>query len=286
MDQKAFVTVYSTRDASTTVAGPCAPLPQIRMIQDLPPEAGRSPSPKSKGAIPESSSTRFSTYRPRLNDQDSDRHSVATAKLSHCSSFSRVTVDRNLFLGILRNRKEHALFSGLEPSNAPGTLWFYLDDRENNHLGPFSAPEMDRRFHLELLNEQTQIRRKLDDDFRPLSFFVKSYYKNVLCEQHDVRDPARRLKTKVVRFQAEEELPRRRSRMSDAPKPLNREERFFSQSVRPLASLQNMIPSEEDEIDLPPEQEQEEEEEGFETEICSRDRSTTLTQLSERPRIK
>lgn len=282
MENKAFLTVYSTREASATVCGPRPQLPQIRITQHSPPDDSPAPVPPVGLHPKESTSTRLSVRQSRVEELASDQHSVGTAKVSHCSSFSRVTVDRNLFLGILRKRKEHALFSGLEPANAPGTLWFYLDDRDNNLLGPFSAPEMDRRFHLELLSEGTKIRRKLDEGFRPLSFFVKSYYKNVICEKHDMSHPSKCLKTKMVRFQTDEELPNRRKRMSDAPKPLNREERFFSQTVRPLHSLQHMIPSEEDEIDLP----QEEDDDGDETAICSRERSTTLTQLSERPRIK
>ena len=218
------------------------------------------------------------------DEQSSDFNSSVTATPSHCSGFSKITVDRDLFLNIMRKRKEHPIFTSLEPLRLSEALWYYLEDREGQELGPFNSEEMNKRFNVELLNEQTQIRQKLDEQYRPLSFYVKRYYKSVVCNIHNLRRSSVNVPTKTVRFAAEELLPRRAKRMSDAPRPLNREERFFSHATRPRFTMQHLIPSEEEESELPVEHEEEDDQEGFE--ISCRDRSTTLTQLSERPRIK
>lgn len=67
--------------------------------------------------------------------------------LSICSAFSRVTIDKNIYYDIIKNRKCHNLFLELEDEdeNYDDKLWHYMDGKENIY-GPFSTRQMNDFF--------------------------------------------------------------------------------------------------------------------------------------------
>lgn len=171
--------------------------------------------------------------------------------LSICSNLSRLQVDKLVIQNILNNRKEHALFSELEPNESDKfKIWYYVDEKDASIQGPFTNSEMDQRFELGVLKEKTKIKRKFDEDYNPLLVFVKRYFKNVLSEKIDVeKKDASKLSNKIINFHKGEAI-KAPVKIKEKFDPKQREERFFSHAIKPkLVDLNHLLPKDEDEED-------------------------------------
>lgn len=206
----------------------------------------------------------------RIDELPNDNLSALSNTVSFCSNFSRVGIDKVLYRDILKKRKEHAMFTALEKEDErDDRRWYYIDDKDSSIVGPLTAAEMDQRFQLEVFRENTKVKKKFEEEYYPLSTIVKRYYKNVLSEKLDLQKGPEPLSNKLVNFRKGETMGKR-GKDREIFEQKNRDQRVFSQLVRPQLNLRNMLPAGEGEDDDEP---------------YARLRANTLNQNSERPRV-
>lgn len=201
----------------------------------------------------------------RMNGTSKEDNTSITNTISICSNMSRIGMDKFVIQNILNNRKEHHIFSELEPTETEKSkIWYYVDEKDGNTVGPFTNAEMDQRFELMIFKESTKIKKKFDEDYYPLMTFIKRYFKNVLSEKIDLeKKDASKLSNKIIKFHKGEAI-KAPVKIKEKFDPKQREERFFSHAIRPkLVDLNNMLPKDD-------------EEEG--TDCYSRMRANTLNQ--------
>ena len=167
--------------------------------------------------------------------------------LSICSNLSRIGMDKLVIENILRNRKEHPIFSEIEPTeDAKSKIWYMMDDKDDKIIGPFTNSEMDQRFELMILKVTTKIKKKFEEEYYPLMVLLKRYYKNVLSERIETdKKETGKLSNKVIKFH-KGELIKSHLKMKEKFDPKQREERFFSHAVKPkMVDLNNMLPKDD-----------------------------------------
>lgn len=182
-----------------------------------------------------------------------DSSSISTT-LSFCSNFSRVTTDQVLYRDILRKRKVHRIFLELVPAEEHGDKdWCYISDKDGRVVGPLSTEEMNRRFELNVFSERTQVKKKSEEEYYPLSRLVRRYYKTVLMEKLDMKKGPAQLSSKIIRFK-KGEAPTKKPKRREVFEPRNRDQRLGSAIVKPTFNLNHMLPSvlEGDEEDVQP----------------------------------
>ena len=183
----------------------------------------------------------------KMENETQDNTSITTS-ISFCSNFSRITMDRVIFADILRKRKEHQIFIVTEAADSLNIpIWYYEEDKSGNIIGAFSPIEMSRRFELGILNENTKLKKKYDDSSILLSTLIKRYFKNFLSSKLEIQKLPVNLSRKVVNFKKGEAM-KAPGKIREVFEHRNREERFFSETVRPnLIDLKKLLPSDFDE---------------------------------------
>ena len=183
-------------------------------------------------------------------DEVSDNTSSINNTVSFCSNFSRVPMDKVLFRDILRKRKDHKIFLELEPEEFHDERrWYYIDDKDSSIIGPLTPKDMNQRFELDVFKETTKMKKKFEEEYYALSVLVKRYLKNVLNEKLDLQKAQNPLSNKITKFKKGETLAKN-GKEKEVFEHKNRDERFFSQAVRPnLLDLKRMMPSDPDAVD-------------------------------------
>lgn len=185
--------------------------------------------------------------KKQFGNSKEDNQSINNT-LSICSNLSRIGVDKFVIQNVLNNRKDHLIFTELEPNEAENTkIWYHIEDKNENITGPLTNSEMDKRFELQVLKESTKIKKKFDEDYFPLMTLIKRYYKNVLSERIDLeKKDSNKLSNKIIKFHKGEAM-KTPSKVKEKFDPKQREERFFSHAIKPkLVDLNNMLPKEND----------------------------------------
>ena len=157
--------------------------------------------------------------------EKSDNVSSMSSTVSFCAHFSRVPVDKVLFGEVLRKRAQHPIFLELErPEDREERPWLFIDERARRIIGPLSASEMNCQFTVNAFSETTQVKRRYEEEFYPLSVLIKRYLKNVLNERLDIHKDQAALSTKLARFRKGEAMTNRQKN-KEAYEPLYREKK-------------------------------------------------------------
>ena len=124
------------------------------------------------------------------------------------SALTRMTIDKTILNDILTNRKNHNIFLDLEDDDENEKKWHYIDENENI-FGPLSSNDMNQRFLLTALGENTKIKKKFDDDYYSLKVIIKRYYKRVLCEKLNIDVGPKKLSKRTLDFRNGEKILRK-----------------------------------------------------------------------------
>jgi hypothetical protein len=182
-------------------------------------------------------------------DDHSENSSSINNTVSFCSNFSRVPMDKVLYRDILKKRKDHRIFLELEPEEYHDEKrWYYIDDKDSSIIGPLTPEDMNQRFELEVFKETTKMKKKFEEDYYGLSVLIKRYLKNVLNEKLDLQKAPAPLSNKITKFRKGEALLKN-NKEKETFEQKNREERFFSQAVRPMIDLKKLMPNDLDALD-------------------------------------
>lgn len=228
MNRAALFSVYYQNQVKSTVSSLlCSEYLELLSEDPIQPEFLSAPTCKS----------------PQKKHLSDDSTSIANT-ISLCSNFSRVTMDRVVFADILRKRKEHRVFLEIEaPESHNESLWYYVDDKSGVITGPFSPIEMNNRFQMGIINERTKLKKKFEESYIPMNVLIKRYFKNYLCEKLDLNKGPAALPSKIVRFK-KGETPKIPGRNKEVFEQRNREERVFSDVVRPnIVDFKHMLPA-------------------------------------------
>lgn len=98
-----------------------------------------------------------------------------------CARTSRVVIDMGVYRSILDNRKVHDVFGSIEQHSGMND-WYYIDNKDEL-IGPLAAVDMDERFQIKILNENTIVKAGVDDIGKPMSRYVKLYYRYALTSK-------------------------------------------------------------------------------------------------------
>lgn len=187
-----------------------------------------------------------------------DNQSQIEKTLSLCSAFSRVTIDKNIYIDIIKNRKAHNIFLDLaeKGENIDEKQWHYMDDKDNI-FGPFSTQQMNDFFKLFKLNEKFKVKKKFDsDDFIPFKVLIKRYYKKMLAEKLDIeKTRSRALSKKTVEFR-KGDLVKTKKNQIEKFSSQGRVTRVLSEEVKPnlyfLGDIEEEESDSEEEEDYKP----------------------------------
>ena len=235
MNQEQFLAVYNKKR------------PGLPFLEDF---CRKYPNLMSSGmSKPELFNPRPSSVKIKRAHPSLEENSSITNTISICSNLSRVGIDKFVIQNILGQRKEHPIFTELEMGeNCEAKQWYFIEDKDEKILGPFTNTEMDQRFELGVLKEKTKIKKKFEENYSPLMVLVKRYYKNVLSDRIDFekKDP-NKLSNKFIKFHKGEAI-KGNLKVKEKYDPRQREERFFSEAIRPkLVDLNHMLPKMEGE---------------------------------------
>jgi len=235
MNKERLQSVYSLdRPTVSFIADLCQSYPEL--MESMP------QSPEFLGGEPLLS-------RTSKKDDHSENSSSINNTVSFCSNFSRVPVDKVLYKDILKKRKEHRVFLELEAEEYHDEKrWYYIDDKDGTIIGPLTPEDMNQRFELEVFKENTKLKKKFEEDYYPLSVLIKRYLKNVLSEKLDLQKGPAPLSNKITKFKKGEALIKTHKE-KEVFEQKNREERFFSQAVRPMIDLKKLLPTDLDGLD-------------------------------------
>lgn len=120
-----------------------------------------------------------SLFEQAISEHSHENHdppSPHDEKRSRQSHFSVVSIDPEKIKEIMLNRKKHAIFKG-------DAEWWFVDSK-SEESGPHSSAKMNSLWALELLNEQTLIKQKGQEEFKPLKALVKKYFANRVSSEN------------------------------------------------------------------------------------------------------
>jgi hypothetical protein len=188
---------------------------------------------------------RSSGIKKIFNDSQ-DSTSMADT-ISFCSNFSRIPMDKFIYSDIINNRKEHKIFVLTESADTLNeALWYYIDDKTGNIVGLYTPIQMNNLFELQVLNEQTMLKKKFEESYIPLAVIMRRYFKNHLSHKLEIQKPASSLPANITKFRRGEMImpPVKRRENYDQ---VNRETRVFSSVVKPkILELKNLLPGDYD----------------------------------------
>jgi hypothetical protein len=183
---------------------------------------------------PEFLASHISMHSKSQADEISLHGSSVKHTVSFCSNLSRLKKGKVLFEDILTKRKEHKIFLEMEPEDDHDErMWYYIDDKDSKIIGPLTPIDMNSRFELDILKTTTMIKKKYDEEYFNLSVFAKRYLKNHLTEKLDIQKEHAALSNKITQFKKGEAFTKF-GKQKEIFEPTSRDERFFSQAVRPI----------------------------------------------------
>jgi hypothetical protein len=185
--------------------------------------------------------------RSMFNDQQSSLEKTH----SLCSAFSRITIDKTVYLDIIKNRKKHNIFLDLEEEDIKEKKWHYKDEKDNI-FGPYSSEKMNDFFQLYKLTEKFKVKEKhRNDDFIPFKILIKRYYKKILAENLDIeKSRSRTLSKKTQEFRKGDRIKNNNKNKKESFVNQGRVQRVLSDEVKPnLYFLDNIIEEESDSED-------------------------------------
>lgn len=166
----------------------------------------------------------------RMSNNLSDHKSVSNS-LSIYSAFSRVSIDQTFYNDIITNRKKHNLFLELEDDNVQTKKWYYKDEGETIH-GPFNSMQMNDFFIFNKLTVNFRVKESYkNDDFIPIKYLIKRYYKKFIAEMDEANKRKPELKNRTKNFK-KGDLVMTKSKFKENFKNQGRSERGLSDAVR------------------------------------------------------
>ena len=170
--------------------------------------------------------------RPMVHNLARDNLSVSNT-LSICSAFSRISIDRSVYVDIIGNRKKHDIFLTLEQEDPDDRKWHYLDEREIIR-GPFSARQMNDFFIFDKIGDRAMVKESYkDDDFFPLKLLIKRYYKKITAEMDEAKRRKPDLKNRTKLFKKGEYVVPKKKMYENYQNP-GRMGRVLTHEVRPV----------------------------------------------------
>lgn len=169
--------------------------------------------------------------KPMVRNLPRDNASVSNT-ISICSAFSRISIDRSVYVDIMANRKKHDIFLLLDTEDPDAKKWHYIDSGEIIR-GPFSSRQMNDFFLLNKIDDRIMIKENFkNDDFIPFKLIVKRYYKKITEEVEEAKRRKPDLKNRTRQFKAGEFVPIKKKRMENNHY-YGRMDRVLTQEVRP-----------------------------------------------------
>lgn len=103
-------------------------------------------------------------------------------QLSESTSFSEVTIDRNAYYKVLKDRSNHQVFTKMRANETQSLEKWYFIDSEGKIQGPLVAEEMDELFVDGILTEDSEIAQNNSEleNFFSFSVLLKKYYKKFI----------------------------------------------------------------------------------------------------------
>lgn len=189
-----------------------------------------------------------------------ETHSVAsttmsaelTSAVSFASNMSRVDMERVLLREILKNRREHPVFTELDKLSGGSSLWYFLEDKSQRIQGPLDSAAMDGFFFDELLNENSKLKKKEEEDYYSLFVLLRRYFKRHLEERLQLAKNKARLPKKVAIFRKGCKLSKKTAELEEI-ELRGRNYRVLSSASKPL-NIQHLLVHADDDEDEDPAQ--------------------------------
>lgn len=194
--------------------------------------------------------SKFETITSRGSEM-MDNKSQLGKTLSLCSAFSRITIDKTVYMDIIKNRKKHNVFLDLEDEDIKEKKWHYKDEKDNIY-GPYSSEKMNDFFQLYKLTERFKVKQKhKNDDFIPFKILIKRYYKKIISENLDIeKSRSRTLSKKTQEFRKGDRIKSKNKNKRESFVNQGRVQRVLSDEVKPnLYFLDNIIEEDSDSDD-------------------------------------
>lgn len=195
---------------------------------------------------------RNATMVSRNSERIGDASSISNT-LSLCSAFSRMTIDKTVYIDIMTNRKKHNIFLDLETEDPDEKKWHYMDDKDNIY-GPMSTRQMNDYFQLFKFNEDYRVKKIYDnDDYVPLKLIIKRYYKKILSENLNIdKGKLRPLSKKTQEFKRGNKIALHKQNHKENYKSEGRVQRVLSHEVKPnLYFLDDIVEEFDEDDDMP-----------------------------------
>jgi hypothetical protein len=171
------------------------------------------------------------TTKPVVRNLPRDNFSVSNT-LSICSAFSRISIDRSVYIDIVGNRKKHDVFLTLEEEDKDAKKWHYIDDKEIIR-GPFSSLQMNDFFIFNKINDKIQIKESyVNDDFIPFKQIIKRYYRKITAEMEEAKRRKPDLKNRTREFKIGEYI-NTKTKKRESMNYHGRMDRVLTHEVRP-----------------------------------------------------
>jgi len=146
----------------------------VELMKDLP---SKYPKYLTKIPLQPANFEKYETLTSQGGRSEHENKSSLGKTLSLCSAFSRITIDKTIYLDIIKNRKKHNVFLDLEEEDIKEKKWHYKDEKDNIY-GPYSSEKMNDFFQLYKITEKFKVKEKhRNDDFISFKILIKRYYK-------------------------------------------------------------------------------------------------------------
>lgn len=165
---------------------------------------------------------------------DNKETSSITNTLSLCSAFSRMTIDKTVYVDITTNRNKHNIFLELETDDPTLKKWHYMDEKGNIY-GPFSTIQMNDFFQFFKLNEHCKVKKNFEhDDYVPIKLIIKRYYKKILSENLNIEKGSKKsLSKKTQEFRKGDMVSVSGKKKKESFRNHGRVQRVLSHEIKP-----------------------------------------------------
>lgn len=176
---------------------------------------------------------RTQTVTSRASEQNRETSSI-TNTLSLCSAFSRMTIDKTVYVDIITNRNKHNIFLELENDDPTAKKWHYMDDN-GNLFGPFSTVQMNDFFQFFKLTENCKVKKNFEhDDYVPMKLIIKRYYKKIIAENLNIEKGSKKsLSKKTQEFRKGDKVSVGSKKKKESFRNHGRVQRVLSHEVKP-----------------------------------------------------
>ena len=173
------------------------------------------------------------TVTSRVSDKNKDTSSINNT-LSLCSAFSRMTIDKTVYVDIITNRNKHNIFLDLETDDPTLKKWHYMADNGNIY-GPFSTIQMNDFFQFFKLTEDCKVKKNFEhDDYVPIKLIIKRYYKKILAENLNIEKSSKKsLSKKTQEFRKGDKISINSKKKKESFRNHGRVQRVLSHEIKP-----------------------------------------------------